>query len=624
MPHSLPPTSHSRLARSVVKRALVERAGGGGQSPAAMQAAAERAAWSNHVSEDLNIALALGVALLFLVFAPLAATWVANNRFSTGWFLSSVPVPIPPPSSPEDEKRGQKGKAAAAGSSYPNEKKGKSAFDVVPIIDRPLPLRIAPVSALFAHIRTLYNRTLLPTSFLFGLTWGQVCVCLVYEAVVMFCLFYKATDQQTDWKRSGAVSTAQLPAVFLFATKNNALSIIGKGYEKLNYLHRVAGRLAIFCGLLHTLLFLLKSPVDWTKPTHVTGVVCAIACAVLFLTSISYFRRAFYQVFLVSHIAGWITLVVGTYMHVSDFAKPYIAFALAVYCADVLLRIAKTRLGSASIVALPGGMTMLQSHGVNSGWRPGQHVWLRVAKGWRGWETHPFTVANAPRGASPLEGSHNLTLLVKSCGDWTRGVNSHAVQAEGGFGRRVKCAIEGPYGGPMFTDFCDAQSAVLFAGGSGITFAASTLEELVFLAQQGQLRTRTVTLVWVFKELECVEWYQAFFAGLMDVAREQTCLNVRILLHVTNPPTSAPLDSPIPFTSLRHGRPSPSILLNTVVDEVLDSVKRKCLPRGGGIAVGTCGPKPLVEQVRQAVSGIESARAVGAGGITSYSETFGW
>ncbi|GAA5837137.1 hypothetical protein JCM11251_005264 [Rhodosporidiobolus azoricus] len=618
MPHSTFLTNeHSRIAKSVVKRVIVERAAGA-QEPAAAAAAAERAAWSNYVSEDLNIALALGVALLFLCIAPLAATWVANNRFSSGWFLRSIPVSQASYEA-EQEKAAQTQEANAK-----KDNKEKSVFNVVDISDRPLPLRITPVSSFFAHFRTFYNRTLLPTSPLFGLTWGQVLVALIYEAVVLFCLFYRATDQRRDPKRSGAIATAQLPAVFLFATKNNVLSVVGKGYEKLNYLHRIGGRLSIFCGLLHTLLYLLKTPLNWTNQVHVTGVVCAIASVVLLLGSISYFRRAFYQVFLVSHIAGWVTLVVGTYMHVTDFAKPYIAFALTVYCADVLLRIAKTRIGPASIIALPGGMTMLQSHRINSGWRPGQHVWLRVWKGWRGWETHPFTVANAPRGSSPLDGSHNLTLLVKSCGDWTRGVNSAAIQSAGDYGMNIRCAIEGPYGGPMYTDFCDAQSAVLFAGGSGITFAASILEELIHLAQQGQLRTRTVTLVWVFKELECVEWYQAFFAGLIEVAREKTCLNVRILLHVTNLSSNATLDSPIPFTSLRRGRPSASILLNTVIDEVLDSVKRKGVPRGGGIAVGTCGPHPLVDQVRLAVAGVEKERAVGVGGITSYSETFGW
>lgn len=122
-----------------------------------------------------------------------------------------------------------------------------------------------------------------------------------------------------------------------------------------------------------------------------------------------------------------ITFVVALNYHVPEFAKPYTIVSLVLYGIDVrpflpslllllsshtdspsrssqlLCRIAKTRIGTASIVALPGGMTLIQSHTLNSGWRPGQHVRLRALTGLVGWESHPFSVANAPVGASPLE-----------------------------------------------------------------------------------------------------------------------------------------------------------------------------------------------------------------------------
>ncbi|GAA5945750.1 hypothetical protein JCM10213_002709 [Rhodosporidiobolus nylandii] len=631
MAHALPfapVEGHAKFARIVAKRApaIVERAaGGGGGGGAASAAAAEMASWSQAVSEDLNIALALGVALLLVLFAPLAANWVANNRFTSGWRLRSVPTFTFGAGAGVDKVE------LKEASAFGHDEKTGEKLTTVQITDRPLPLRIAPVSSFFARARTVYNRTLLPTSPFFSLTWGQVAVCVIYEGVVAFCLFYRAADQRTNWKRSGCVSVAQLPALFLLATKNNLLSSLGKGYEKLNYLHRVAGRLVILCGLLHTLLFLLKSDIRWDSTVHKSGLVCTLASCHILVTSVSYFRKAFYQAFLISHIAGWISFVVALIYHVPSFARPYTAFCLAVYGVDILARLLRTRFGAATIVPLPGGagggMTMLQSHRINVGWRPGQHVWLRCWLGWRrGWETHPYTVANAPMGASPLEGSHNLTLLVKSAGDYTRALNKHAAEGalDSAMGRTVKCAIEGPYGGPMFTDFADTHSALLFAGGSGITFCASTLEELVGLAVAGHLRTRSVTLVWVVRDVECLEWYQAFLTTLIEVAREKTCLDVRVVLHVTNPPPSLTLASPIPYTTLLPGRPSPSLLLNAIVDEVLDSVKRKSLPRGGGIVVGTCGPKNMVEEVRRAIGGVEKERAVQTGGIVSYSETFGW
>ncbi|GAA5888537.1 hypothetical protein JCM5296_001063 [Sporobolomyces johnsonii] len=634
---------HARMARNVVRRVLetanelIERDGGstssagegGGATTAAAaakaQAATVMANWNQYVGQDLNIVLALCVALVLFATAPLAASWFANGRYRSGWVLRSGSAsPITVTLVRGDSKGSSK-------SGWSEKDKGDAKLEqAYTISDRPLPLRIQPVNAIYACFRTLYNKLLLPTSPFFGLTVGQVLVCLGYEAVVLVFMFYRCLDHKTDWKRTGVISVAQLPALFLFATKNSLLTCLGKGYEKLNFLHRVAGRLCILCALLHTLFFFLNYPFDPSSTAQVTGMISIVVLCVMLVTSVSYFRKAFYQVFLVSHIVGWLIFLVALDYHVSPVSRPYTFLAIAIYCLDFFTRVCKTRFGLASIVALPGGTTMVQSHKIERGWRAGQHVWLRVWKGWRGWETHPFTVANAPQEASPLNGSHKLTLLVKAAGDYTRGLNDHA-KSNGGFsnGAVVKCALEGPYGGPMYTDFADVQAAVLFAGGSGITFAASVLEELVGLAVKGRLRTRTVTVVWSFRDIECLQWYQSMFDALLTIAREQTCLDVRLFLHVTHPPTElsnapSPLASPIPFSSLCLGRPDPSTLLNTVVDDVLETVRQKALPSGGGVAVGTCGPKPLVTQVRKAVAGVDRARSVKSGGIVSYSETFGW
>lgn len=150
----------------------------------------------------------------------------------------------------------------------------------------------------------------------------------------------------------------------------------------------------------------------------------ARSCLIL-VTSVSWFRNRFYQIFLVSHVAGWISLVVALNFHVPDLARPYTVFVLVVYGVDLLCRFTKTRFGSASIASLPGGTVMVQSHQLSTGWRAGQHVWLRVPSAaglHRSWETHPFTIANAPIECSPLEcvpscplGRHDRRVLTRRC-----------------------------------------------------------------------------------------------------------------------------------------------------------------------------------------------------------------
>ncbi|GAA6052042.1 hypothetical protein JCM3770_002336 [Rhodotorula araucariae] len=629
------PVDHARFARHVVPDRvvqLVERAAlaasnasvadaGEAAAAAAKKAAlADQTTWNAVAMQNLNIALGFGVVLFLLACAPAAAAWFANGRYRSGWILRSGGSAATGAEAGTQQTHGMK-----------SEKDHGEKFDAVDIVERPLPLRIVPVNGFLASARTLYNRTLLPTSPIFGLTWGQVLVCILYEAVIVFCLFYRCLDHRSNWRRSADVSLAQLPAVFVLTTKNNALSLLGKGYEKLNYLHRVAGRLCILGGLLHTLFFLLKSPLNWNSSVHVSGLVCTIASVLILVTSLSYFRNRFYQIFLASHIAGWISLIVALNFHVPDLARPYTVFVLTVYGIDVVCRLAKTRLGRASIVSLPGQVTMVQSHALSTGWRAGQHVWLRVpaaAGVHRGWETHPFTIANAPSECSPLDGSHNLTLLAKATGGWTRAVQARAYEAvDPDEAPVINCAIEGPYGGVMYTDFADSHAVLLVAAGSGITFCASILEELVHSATLGQLAARSVTLVWTVKDVAALESYQAFLTGLVAVTREKTCLSLRVLLHVTRPPPGrahCAIPSPVPFSTLTFRRPDLGAILADTTAEVIASVQRKGLPGGGGIVVGACGPKALVADVRGAVARVERGTAVVVGGITCHSESFGW
>ncbi|TNY24614.1 hypothetical protein DMC30DRAFT_114561 [Rhodotorula diobovata] len=619
-----------RAVRLVERAAIVTAAANvtsaDGGAAAAAAAAAKKAAvadqttWNEAVTQDFNIALGLAVALLLLACAPAAASWFANGRYASGWILRRGKGIVTGTANVHDKKRTEKTR----------EKSEK--FSTVDIVERPLPLKLAPTSAFFAATRTLCNRTLLVPSPLCGLTWGQVVVCVLYELLFVFVLFYRCIDHRTNWRRSADVGLAQLPAVFILATKNNALSLLGKGYEKLNYLHRLAGRLTILGGLLHTLFFLLVAPLDVTKPVHFSGLICTIVSCLILVTSVSWFRNRFYQIFLVSHVAGWISLVVALNFHVPDLARPYTVFVLVVYGVDLLCRFTKTRFGSASIASLPGGTVMVQSHQLSTGWRAGQHVWLRVPSAaglHRSWETHPFTIANAPIECSPLDGSHALTLLAKATGDWTRKLESHArTTANPNEARVIKCAIEGPYGGLMYTEYADASAVVLAAGGSGITFCASILEELVHLATQGRTSVRSATLVWTVKDLAQLESYQAFLTGLGEVARDKTCLELRVLLHLTRPPPgSVPngmLASPVPQSVLSVGRPSLPAVLGVVTDEVLGSVQRRGLPRGAGIVVLACGPKALVDDVRSTVGAVDEGKAVAVGGITCHTESFGW
>lgn len=135
-------------------------------------------------------------------------------------------------------------------------------------------------------------------------------------------------------------------------------------------------------------------------------------------------------------------------LHMSA-AVPYVIAGAAFYGLDRILRILKSRLCTATLTCLPElHMTQVYIPQLNSGWRAGQHVRLRVlssAMGLYGWaEAHPYTIASASEGTV----QEGVVLLCKNTGRWTRRL--YDIAAEDRRGEQgasdVKVLVEGPYG----------------------------------------------------------------------------------------------------------------------------------------------------------------------------------
>lgn len=128
---------------------------------------------------------------------------------------------------------------------------------------------------------------------------------------------------------------------------------------------------------------------------------------------------------------------------------PYVIAASVVYGLDHIIRAIKTHFTTATLQTVPElGLTRIDIPSVTSGWRPGQHVRLRIlstAMGlWRMAEVHPFTIASA---TNTEEG---LVLMCKNTGGWTERLymiaQTTASDEQGPGGRKVKVVVEGPYG----------------------------------------------------------------------------------------------------------------------------------------------------------------------------------
>lgn len=103
----------------------------------------------------------------------------------------------------------------------------------------------------------------------------------------------------------GFLAISQLPTVFLFTTKNGILAILlGKGYEKLNFLHRWAGRFMFLSATIHGSLWIYNdlkagTPIIGSQK-ETRGIAAYSILGIIILSSLPIVRKLAYQVFFIT------------------------------------------------------------------------------------------------------------------------------------------------------------------------------------------------------------------------------------------------------------------------------------------------------------------------------------
>jgi hypothetical protein len=375
-----------------------------------------------------------------------------------------------------------------------------------------------------------------------GFSLAQILVLATYFYSLIYATFYRS-NVFLDPARTGWIAVSQLPFVFALAQKNNVLgSIVGHGYERLNFLHRFVGKLIVLAANIHSIHYFYAWSISGTftkaikSPSNAWGLATLVCIDSIYFFSTEYFRQKAYNIFLSTHVLGFIIVLPAVYMH-----KPsvflYVLASLGFFLFDHVLRVLKTRLTTATLRPIPDlDVTRVEIPALNAGWRAGQHVRLRILStgmGWAGWtEAHPFTIA------SVTHTEEGLTLMCKRSGGWTRRMYELAKAGgytEGGVGgRSVRVAVEGPYGGPQQTIYASFSAAVLVAGGSGITYALSILEDLVRKDLAGESRVKVIELIWIVPDTICLA---PLLPALSALLAKSVYTPVRISVFYTRAPT---------------------------------------------------------------------------------------
>ncbi|KAG0149869.1 hypothetical protein CROQUDRAFT_668977 [Cronartium quercuum f. sp. fusiforme G11] len=478
---------------------------------------------------------------------------------------------------------------------------------------------------------------------------GRILIVMLYILIVVGALMFNninTTSFSRHFRRFGFISLAQLPTLFLLSMKNNICSLFGQSYERVNFLHRLIGRCMMICALAHGIMILQIQTASLgtvlSRPVFYHGAIALAILILISLTSVSPIRSSVFQIFRIIHILGYITFTIALWQHVAS-SHNYIFFGAGCVMVDRLLRIFNTRWGTAHFTSLPGSVTMIEVTKTGTGWKAGQHVFLRVYSPKYILEKHPFTIANAPASHSPYGTNNTLILVTKAHGDYTRklhqvGLTKAALEPECNYNQDFKgddfgeqdpsidsqlmVSIEGPYGSSK-VDLRMHETAVLIASGIGITFCVSLLEEIVGSALRGIGVTRRVFLIWTLKDIDMVE---AFINPIQETLRVARALDLHVTfgLYVTSSMGTFEPD-PVPELQLISARPNLRRIVQEAVDVTLTEVNaRDGAARGSGVALAVCtGVDSLVRDIEDAVRVFDRWTVDRVGGIELHLESFG-
>ncbi|KAK6365550.1 hypothetical protein LTS17_011269 [Exophiala oligosperma] len=290
------------------------------------------------------------------------------------------------------------------------------------------------------------------------------------------------------------------------------------------------------------------------------------------ISSSVYFRIKFYDFFLISHKALSIVFLAGLFYHVGHFTgnyDPFIWPLVGVWVFDRSVRIIRLAYCNTTLFRCRISNNTMATYSKQSGLiklevtttsrllkgGAGRHFFLYQPLKWRGWESHPFTLAgwSTTSSADGLDTTHpselpekaqtsttarlfadgdtipsssvktlkhhdggnrveiggsyakKLTFYIRPRAGWTMRLRDECLRAPPG-SVVTTMLLEGSYGqtSPIHT----FENVVFIVGGSGITVAMSYLQEYADRARARQSsigtgdssRTRQITLVWVARQ----------------------------------------------------------------------------------------------------------------------------
>lgn len=370
--------------------------------------------------------------------------------------------------------------------------------------------------------------------------------------------------------RAGLMANALVPFIYACVGKVNVLSgITGVSYERLNFFHRALGWIALFFAFVHTVPIVIqqtkegimyKSLVRPDDRIYANGVGWLVILFVLCVLSMSSFRKAFYETWLILHWPLGIGSLGVAFWHCENMLKSWeylyatVAVLLSGYCYRALMKTNFLNLfggrwystDKAVVREIPGTDCLEVSvfSEIIRRWAPGEHVYLRFPS-IEPFGNHPFSVASlcqapksdcghtarsllakdddsmdtavAARKARLVSTSDNvpvMKIVVRRRNGFTRKLHVNATNQAGEL-TPLSVMVEGPYGG-LHRRLDAFDEVVLCATGNGSAATVPFLLDLAPRMSRGTTCVRKVRLVWVVRYAEDVQFFDSEISQVLQ------------------------------------------------------------------------------------------------------------
>ncbi|KAG2783005.1 hypothetical protein PC129_g14141 [Phytophthora cactorum] len=494
----------------------------------------------------------------------------------------------------------------------------------------PSPLRKFARSWMVLRWQLARNLFSVPLPFLtsmFDVKLGDLFITLPICVIFIIITAIQAKDREVE--SSGNPPTYGLLIVFILTVRNNSalLALTGISYERVLFYHKIAALVTIILSGLHGLAYILaydKGEISGEGDMVFTGTVAFGAMVLMFVFSLGFVRRRFFEFFLRTHWILFIVVLVFAVMHGASTALIGVipwgidmafrhAYRPRVYARGSMLGGKKStsedtpNVSSMGVIArdqviisaLPGNIVRIQFPRVRKdtgevfNYEAGQYVFLCVPT-ISNLQWHPFTISSSPHESM-------ATLHIKALGDWTNKLQSLVGASAGEVASPFDILVDGPYGSVSI----DIQTPstyshfALFSGGIGVTPMRSIVNWLHYEAHhEGRSSIERVHFVWSVRDREMVQSLVIDEARNTESYFPNGVLNIRggafsseiYLTRSERDVEAADLDRHLE-SSLRYcARPDITATLRTIGEQAKQNGKKR-------VAVLVCGPSSMVRDV---------------------------